>query len=60
MVIQNTVLHYFTLYIALFVECSLNMGMSMSKLLKIVRMKSSGSIGLNRLNRVHETPIHKN
>jgi hypothetical protein len=47
MVIQNTVLHYFTLYIALFVECSLNMGMSMSKLLKIVGMKSSGSIGLS-------------
>jgi hypothetical protein len=31
---KNTVLHRFALYIALFIECSLNM--SMSKLLEIV------------------------
>jgi hypothetical protein len=34
MVTQNTVLHHFVLYIALFVECSLNIGMI--KLLEIV------------------------
>jgi hypothetical protein len=36
MVTKNTVLHRFVLYITLFVEYSLNMGIDMGKLLDIV------------------------
>jgi hypothetical protein len=36
MVTKNIILHRFVLYITLFIECSLNMDMSMCKLLEIV------------------------
>jgi hypothetical protein len=35
-VTKNTILHRFVLYIEMFIWCSLNIGMSMSKLLEIV------------------------